>query len=209
MTIPILYQDDALLIVDKPAELLTVPGRGVDKQDCLINRIKLDEPNARIVHRLDMSTSGIVIIAKHHQAQAAMGQLFERREIHKKYTAVVSGELKALQGEVNLPLISDWPNRPKQKIDYEVGKAAQTHYEVIKHDQKENITRITLTPITGRTHQLRVHMLALGHPILGDNLYAPDAIRDKSERLLLHACAISFIHPLDSTPVNINAAAPF
>lgn len=209
MTIPILYQDDDVLIVDKPAELLTVPGRGADKQDCLINRIKVNEPNARIVHRLDMSTSGIVIIAKHYEAQVAMGRLFEQRNIQKKYTAIVAGKLKETQGRVDLPLICDWPNRPKQKVDHSEGKASQTDFEVIEYDDANNHSRITLKPITGRSHQLRVHMLAIGHPIVGDNLYAPETIRAQSPRLLLHASEIEFIHPLTQAVIKVLSASAF
>lgn len=209
MTIPILYQDDDVLIVDKPAELLTVPGRGADKQDCLINRIKVNEPNARIVHRLDMSTSGIVIIAKHYDAQAAMGRLFEQRNIQKKYTAVVAGRLKEKQGRVDLPLMCDWPNRPKQKVDHTEGKAAQTDFEVIAYDTSLEHSRVSLKPITGRSHQLRVHMLAMGHPIVGDNLYAPTIIREQSPRLLLHASEIEFIQPLTKAVIKVLSVPDF
>jgi len=209
MTIPILYEDDDLLIVNKPAELLTVPGRGADKQDCLINRIKRNEPNARIIHRLDMSTSGIVIIAKHHEAQVAMGHLFEQRNIQKNYIAVVGGELKEQKGRVDLPLICDWPNRPKQKVDHTEGKPAQTDFESLGFEPTKNQTRVALKPITGRSHQLRVHMLAIGHPIVGDNLYAPEPIKAQSSRLLLHASEIAFIQPLSKTKLHICSEPPF
>ena len=209
MTIPILYEDDDLLIVNKPAELLTVPGRGADKQDCLINRIKRNEPNARIIHRLDMSTSGIVIIAKHHEAQVAMGHLFEQRNIQKNYIAVVGGELKEQKGRVDLPLICDWPNRPKQKVDHTEGKPAQTDFESLGFEPTKNQTRVALKPITGRSHQLRVHMLAIGHPIVGDNLYAPEPIKAQSSRLLLHASEIAFIQPLSQTKLHICSEPPF
>jgi len=209
MTISILYEDDDLLIVNKPAELLTVPGRGADKQDCLINRIKLNEPNARIVHRLDMSTSGIVIIAKHHEAQVAMGRLFEQRNIQKHYIAVVGGEVKEQKGRVDLPLICDWPNRPKQKVDHIEGKPAQTDFERISYEPTKNQTRVALKPITGRSHQLRVHMLAMGHPIVGDNLYAPEPIKAQSSRLLLHASEIRFTHPLAGNELHIVSKPPF
>ena len=209
MSIPILYQDDDILIVDKPAELLTVPGRGADKQDCLIHRIKESEPNARIVHRLDMSTSGIVIIAKHYDAQVAMSRLFETRKIQKNYIAVVAGKFKEETGRVDLPLICDWPNRPKQKVDHEQGKAAQTDFATLAYDATQASTRVKLTPITGRSHQLRVHMLALGHPILGDNLYAPEPIRRQSSRLLLHANRIVFEQPITKKPIEVDCTAPF
>ena len=209
MSIPILYQDDDLLIVNKPAELLTVPGRGADKQDCLISRLKENEPNARIVHRLDMSTSGIVIIAKHYEAQVTMSRLFELRNIKKNYIAVVAGKLEKEKGRVDLPLICDWPNRPKQKVDHETGKAAQTDFEVLAYKAIQDSTRVKLTPITGRSHQLRVHMLALGHPILGDNLYAPEPIREQSSRLLLHANHIAFEQPITKKCIEVDCPPPF
>ncbi len=208
-TIPILYQDESLLIVDKPSGLLTVPGRGPEKQDCLINRLLKPFPNARIVHRLDQATSGIVIIALSHPAQKGMGQLFEKRKIEKSYQAVVHGILTLDQSEVNLPLICDWPNRPRQIVDHENGKQALTRYEVLERDQTNNRTRVLLKPVTGRSHQLRVHMQALGHSILGDGLYATGEALAASPRLLLHASTIDFKHPVTGETLSIQSPTPF
>lgn len=206
--ISILYQDEHLLIVDKPANLLTVPGRGADKQDCLITRLNKSYPNARIIHRLDMATSGIVVTALSHQAQAAMGQLFAQRQIKKVYSAIVAGKTP-LEGLIDLPLICDWENRPKQKVDTDNGKSAQTHYQQLNYSELDDTSTVELRPITGRSHQLRVHMLALGHPILGDYFYAPDKIKNQSQRLLLHAHQLHFTHPITHQPMHITSAIPF
>ncbi len=207
--IPILYQDDHLLVVDKPHDLLTTPGRGPDKQDCLISRILVDYPNARIIHRLDMATSGIVILALNYAAQVAMGKLFEQRLVEKVYIAVVQGQLAEPEGEVNLPLICDWVNRPRQKVCFETGKAAYTRYTCLQYDRANHCTRVKLEPKTGRSHQLRVHMMAQGSPILGDYFYASEEAMKKSDRLLLHAHQISFINPLTQQPLLIESTVPF
>ncbi len=207
--IPILYQDNDLLIVNKPSNLLSVPGRGEDKQDCLINRVIKVFPNARTVHRLDMATSGLVIVALSHTAQAAMGKLFEQRLIEKHYIAVVTGQIPHDSGRIDLPLICDWERRPIQKVDHEHGKPAQTDYTVINREPESNITRVKLTPLTGRSHQLRVHMLALGHPILGDYFYATETVFKQSTRLLLHASALHFEHPITGDSVVISSNPDF
>lgn len=206
--ISILHEDEHFLIVDKPADLLTVPGRGEDKQDCLINRLLLEWPNARIIHRLDMATSGVVVTALSHKAQATMGDLFAQRKVKKTYRAVVAGQI-ATAGKVDLPLICDWDNRPKQKVDFEHGKAAETHYNRLAYDSNTDSSTVELRPVTGRSHQLRVHMLALGHPILGDYFYAPKDILEKSPRLLLHAHQLAFTHPFTQENIEIEAAVPF
>jgi tRNA pseudouridine32 synthase/23S rRNA pseudouridine746 synthase len=206
--VSILYQDDDLLIVDKPENLLTVPGRGEDKQDCLINRLLPEWPSALIVHRLDMATSGIVVIALHRQAQAAMSELFAQRKVSKVYIAIVNGKVDK-QGEIDLPLICDWDNRPKQIVSVEHGKPAQTRFHLLQYDPEKDISRVELRPITGRSHQLRVHMLAIKHPILGDYFYAPIAIKNKSHRLLLHAHQLEFLHPITEKPMHITSALPF
>lgn len=211
--ISVLHEDEHLLIVNKPADLLTVPGRGPDKQDCLINRI-IHHPNnqhwknARIIHRLDMATSGIVVIALNKPAQTSMSILFAERKVSKAYTAVVDGQLTTEQ-TIKLPLICDWDNRPKQKVDYEHGKYAKTTVIPIDYDKTNNSSRVILVPLTGRSHQLRVHMLAIGHPMLGDYFYSPDAINNKSHRLLLHAHQITFSHPITQQIVNIESPTPF
>lgn len=219
LPIEILYEDTDLLIVNKPADLLTVPGRGPDKQDCLINRITHYGQNsksshasrwasARIIHRLDMATSGIVILALNHATQAAMGKLFSERKISKRYIAIVAGQVTRTE-DINFPLICDWPNRPKQKVDHEQGKHATTQIELASYNPSDDTSRILLTPITGRSHQLRVHMLAIGHPILGDYFYAPPDIKNQSNRLLLHAEYIAFLHPLTQEHINIHCPATF
>ncbi|MFC3150134.1 pseudouridine synthase [Litoribrevibacter euphylliae] len=209
--IDVYYQDDHMAMVAKPADLLTVPGRGPDKADCLISRIQENAPYARIVHRLDMATSGILVIAYTPTAHRELSRQFQDRETQKHYIAVVNGDLVAStgkkSGEVDLPLITDWPNRPKQKVCHESGKPSQTLWQVIEHS--DDRTRVKLTPITGRSHQLRVHMLALGHPILGDNLYACDEALAKSDRLLLHAEQLTVTHPVTQQPICAKARLDF
>jgi len=207
--IPLRWQDSTLVVADKPANLLSVPGRGPDKQDCLINRLLCELPNARIVHRLDMATSGMLIIAQSHAAQRHLSQQFAARTVQKTYRAVVAGKLASTIGCIDLPLLCDWPNRPKQKVDHENGKAALTHYTVIDYDARTDTSHIELKPVTGRSHQLRVHMQALGHPILGDEFYAPATIAGASARLLLHAHKISFEHPSTQQRISLTSPCPF
>ncbi len=204
-----LYADDSLIVVDKPTRLLSVPGRGEDKQDCLIARVKADYPDALIVHRLDFDTSGLVVLARGKAMHRALSIAFQEREVEKRYVAVVDGKLMATQGEVNLPLLVDWPNRPLHKVDFEHGKPSQTRFRQLAYDAATHSTRVELTPETGRTHQLRVHMLALGHVILGDPLYAEGETRAKAERLLLHAEFLAFTHPLSGQRLEFSAPAPF
>jgi tRNA pseudouridine32 synthase / 23S rRNA pseudouridine746 synthase len=204
----IVHLDPHLLIAVKPSGLLSVPGRGPDKQDCLIARLTQQIPDALVVHRLDMPTSGLMIFARGQEAQRLLSTAFANREIQKKYTAVVAGHMAADQGQVDLPLLTDWPNRPLQKIDHEIGKPALTRYTVLQR-QATDCTRVMLEPITGRTHQLRVHLCAIGHPILGDMLYAPPAIQNQSARLLLHACALHFTHPLTGKLLQFQHEPPF
>ncbi|MDO3386580.1 RluA family pseudouridine synthase [Gilvimarinus sp. SDUM040013] len=208
-SVSIIWQDADLLVVNKPSGLLTVPGRGPDKQDCLINRLLVDYPNSRIVHRLDQPTSGLVLVPQNHHAHKTLGKQFEQRQISKRYLAVVGGLLEQDQGDIELPLICDWPNRPRQMVDFANGKHALTRYRVIARDNEKRRTRVALTPVTGRSHQLRVHMQALGHPILGDNFYATQTLRDASERLLLHAEWISFAHPVTGDTVSLECPSEF
>lgn len=205
----IIHQDDNFLVVNKPSDLLTVPGRGPDNQECLINRLLLEFPNARIVHRLDYATSGLVIIPLNYEAQKNIGKQFELRQTQKQYIAVVDGIIKEESGQVDLPLICDWPNRPKQMVDHVNGKSAQTDFTVLGRDFDKSCTRLMLKPITGRSHQLRVHMMAINHAILGDRFYATGRALDASERLLLHAESISFIHPVSGETVQVSTPAPF
>ena len=202
------YEDDDLLIINKPPGLLTVPGKGEDKQDCLINRVKREYPEALIVHRLDMATSGLLILARNKSVQGKLGDMFQRKQIRKKYTAIVDGQVKTKQGIVSLPVITDWPNRPKQIVDFERGKHSVTHYNVISYNE-DKTTGIELIPVTGRTHQLRVHMQSLGHPIVGDRLYGRDHEVRSSSRLLLHATYLEFLHPEKSHNLIFHQPADF
>jgi len=204
-----LYTDEFLIVVEKPAGLLSVPGRSTDKQDCLMSRIKVEYPEALNVHRLDMDTSGIMLIARNPDMQRHLSHLFQIKNINKQYIAVVSGIIKHESGIIDLPLNSDWPNRPKQIIDYKNGKPAQTFYQVIDYDTKNKTTRVRLFPKTGRTHQLRVHMLALNHPVLGDRLYASQQIVAQANRLLLHASRLSFTHPISGQLITISSKPSF
>ena len=205
----VLYADDALLIVEKPAGLLAVPGRGEDKQDCLISRAQCEYPDALIVHRLDMGTSGIMLLARGKAMERALSILFQQRKVDKRYQAVVAGQLAVANGEINLPLITDWPNRPRQMVSFEFGKPSCTRYQVRAFMADTNTSRVELEPVTGRSHQLRVHLQALGHPILGDELYASAAVCAQAPRLLLHACRIRFPHPLTGEVISVNSAVPF
>lgn len=203
----IIYQDNDLLVLNKNSGILSVPGRLPEHQDCLQNRVQRVFPTATIVHRLDMATSGLLIMALNKPAHVEISRQFEKREIQKTYIARVYGELADEAGEVNLPLICDWPNRPMQKVDFENGKKALTQYRVLAREAQT--TLVELKPVTGRSHQLRVHMLALGHPIIGDRLYAhPDALA-LSKRLELHAQSITFAQPTSKTTLSFVAECEF
>lgn len=204
----VLHIDDDLIIVNKPAGLLSVPGRGEDKQDCLISRLQQTNPEALIVHRLDMPTSGILVLARSTNIQKQLSKKFQQREISKQYIAVVKGIVENATGAIDLPLITDWPNRPKQKVDYEHGKPSLTHYTVLTVNAEEQTSRLLLTPITGRSHQLRVHLLSIGHIIKGDALYSNTEAR-KNIRLHLHASKIIFTHPVTNKPLSIQCECPF
>ena len=205
----ILYLDDSLIVVDKPTGLLSVPGRGEDKHDCMITRVQAEFPDALIVHRLDMGTSGIMVMARGKTMERSLSILFQNRQVHKRYAAVVTGKVSPTRGEINLPLMTDWPNRPRQIVSFEWGKPSQTRYQVLAYDAVADTTRVDLEPLTGRTHQLRVHLQALGHPILGDELYADPLICAQVARLLLHAAAICFPHPQSGEILTINSPIPF
>lgn len=207
--LPLVHQDDTLLILNKPAGLLSVPGRGADKADCLASRVQRHFPEALIVHRLDMSTSGLLIMARGPHAQRQLSVLFEQRQVAKRYIALVEGYLATDSGEVNLPLITDWPNRPRQIIDMAHGKPSLTRYRRLAYLAAEDCSRVALEPVTGRSHQLRVHMQALGHPILGDALYASAATQAKAARLLLHAEWLAFPHPENHDVCEFTASASF
>ncbi len=204
----IVYQDKDILVVNKPAGLLTVPGKGPDKQDCLVNRVQIDFPEVLVVHRLDMATSGLLILARNKQIQGRLGDKFQRHEVKKQYVAVVNGHVTANQGVIDLPLITDWPNRPKQMVEFQRGKASVTHFQVISRNP-DNTTSLKLYPLSGRTHQLRVHMQSLGHPIVGDKLYGITNCSPQSERLLLHAKELNFLHPDSGKIIAIQREADF
>lgn len=200
------YQDDFLLVVNKPAGLLAVPGRGADKQDCLAARLQQQFPDTLVVHRLDMATSGLMVFARGEAMQRRLSQMFRERTVDKRYVAIVTGELVAAHGEIDLPIAEDWPNRPRRKIDRAKGKPSLTRYRLLAFDAASNTSRVELEPVTGRTHQLRLHLAAIGHPILGDALYG-DA--NSAPRLLLHASTLGFSHPQSNAPLNFVCPALF
>lgn len=204
----LLFADDSLLVVDKPAGLLSVPGRGDDKQDCLVSRVHVEFPDALAVHRLDMSTSGLLLLARGEDMHRQLSRLFRERLVEKRYEALLDGLLAETVGEVDLPLICDWPNRPRQKVDFAIGKHSLTRFARLGLDPERHSTRIQLEPVTGRSHQLRVHMAALGHPILGDELYGTDD-DPRTDRLTLHATDLAFTHPLTAVEMRFHSAAPF
>ena len=187
----IVHVDGQVVVADKPAGLLCVPGRGPALADCLASRVQARWPDALVVHRLDMATSGLVVFGRGAAVQRALSIAFADRQVHKRYEAVVAGLLADETGEITLPLAADWPNRPRQQVDQAAGKPSLTRWQVLARDQARGTTRLSLTPITGRTHQLRVHLAAIGHAILGDALYAPAPWALAAPRLLLHACTLS------------------
>jgi tRNA pseudouridine32 synthase/23S rRNA pseudouridine746 synthase len=209
MTPAFLYLDDSMLLVDKPSGLLAVPGRGEAGLDNQAARVQAAVADALVVHRLDMSTSGLMLFARGKEMQRRLSHAFAQREVHKEYVAVVDGLVGTEHGEIDLPLLTDWPNRPKQKVDFADGKPALTRYTVLERDAARGTTRLRLEPVTGRSHQLRVHLLAIGHPIAGDALYAPPDALAKAPRLLLHAQSLALPHPVDGRPMRFHSPAPF
>ena len=207
------------MVLNKPAGLLSVPGKGDDKQDCLSARVQAVFPGACVVHRLDMATSGLMVMALNPATQRALNRQFELRMVHKRYVAVVHGDLNSTVGPggstsntwhlIDLPIAVDWPNRPLRVVDAAVGKSSQTHWQVVHFDAARNTTRVALKPITGRSHQLRVHMLAVGHPILGDALYAPAHVQVRAARLLLHAEELMVNHPHTGKSLVLSSRPPF
>ena len=201
----ILYKDDDIIVVDKPAGLLSVPGR--ELPDCLQSRLLALYPDSLLVHRLDMATSGVMVFARNKTAQRHLGLQFERRHTSKTYIARVDGNIAGETGRINLPLIADWPNRPRQMVSWERGKPSITDWEVIARE--EAATRLALHPVTGRSHQLRVHCWAMGHPILGDRIYAVDKVFKAAARLQLHAWKLRLRHPKDGEPMTFESVCPF
>ncbi len=257
MPFHLLHADGHLLVLNKPSGLLAVPGRGPDKQDCLSTRVQAEYPDALIVHRLDMDTSGLLIMARGPEMQRQLSMAFAARQVKKRYIAVVAGHLPPPDtpdgwGLIDLPLIVDWPNRPRSIVDHELGKPSQTRWRVLQalpsppgpsphageraggmnspplppgegggegsdlqgrkqsaNDIPVPTTRLELDPLTGRSHQLRVHLQALGHPILGDPLYAPPAVLTAAGRLLLHASRLAFAHPVTGADLHFESPPPF
>ncbi|OWF80417.1 bifunctional tRNA pseudouridine(32) synthase/23S rRNA pseudouridine(746) synthase RluA [Yersinia rohdei] len=204
----ILYQDEHIMVVNKPSGLLSVPGRAPENKDSIMTRILADFPTAESVHRLDMATSGVMVVALTKAAERELKRQFREREPKKSYVARVWGHLAQDEGLIDLPLICDWPNRPKQKVCYETGKSSQTEYLVLSRDA-DGSTRVKLSPITGRSHQLRVHMLSIGHPILGDGFYAPPEAKAMASRLQLHAQELYITHPELGTALHFKCEADF
>ncbi|KAA8732792.1 RNA pseudouridine synthase [Acinetobacter qingfengensis] len=204
----ILFEDDDLVIINKPVGLLSVPGRLPEHYDSCYTRILKLYPTAKVTHRLDMATSGILMFAKHRDAEVAVSKMFQKKNIEKHYLALVEGQLSGV-GDVEAPIMTDWPNRPKQKIDFIEGKAAKTLYYSMGFDGQHQISRIRLIPITGRSHQLRLHMAYIGHPITGDKLYHPEPQRSMLNRMALHASYLALQHPLRHNRLEIISAPEF
>jgi len=205
----VIHQDDRLLVADKPAGLLCVPGRGPDKADCLSARVMAHCLDAMVVHRLDMGTSGLVLFGRGPHMQRQLSMAFARRQVHKRYEAVVAGLVANEHGEIKLPLITDWPNRPRQMVCHERGKPSLTRWRVISRDKLAGTSRLALEPVTGRSHQLRVHLAAIGHAIVGDELYAPEAWVQGRPRMLLHACSLVLEPVTDAGACAFDSPVPF
>ncbi|MDO8447812.1 MAG: pseudouridine synthase [Rhodoferax sp.] len=210
--VTVLYADEAMLVLDKAAGLLSVPGRGEDKQDCLSTRVQRLYADALVVHRLDMATSGVMVMARNPAVQRSLNDAFASRAVTKRYVAVVDGipaapvEAWAL---IDLPIIVDWPNRPRRVIDHQLGKPSVTRWRVLSHNERDQTTRVELEPVTGRSHQLRVHMQAVGHSIVGDALYGSPLAHATADRLLLHACTLELIHPVTGQAMGFVSRAHF
>lgn len=202
----ILHADDDIIVLDKPSGLLTVPGKDPALADSLETRVQAQWPTSKVVHRLDKDTSGVLLMALNKRALGILGSQFEHRQTTKAYVARVWGALMPDTGLVDLPLATDWENKPRQRVDHERGRASKTEWSVM--EREANATRVRLTPLTGRTHQLRVHMMSLGHPILGDPFYATGEALATADRLQLHAAELGFTHP-DGTPMQFVSPTPF
>ena len=204
----ILFEDSHLVVLNKPGGVLSVPGRGEDKQDCVLTRLQRTHANAMVVHRLDMATSGLMVFALHSDSQRALSMVFEARQVNKRYLAWVDGLLPVSNDwqTIDLALMADWPNRPLQKIDVN-GKPSVTQWRCLQQQTNQNTSLVQLHPLTGRSHQLRVHMLAIGHAILGDALYAPALPNEHG--LMLHASELGFVHPFTQEAMHWQSAPPW
>ncbi|MHC4415380.1 MAG: RluA family pseudouridine synthase [Planctomycetota bacterium] len=203
----VLYHDDRVLVLNKPAGLLSVPGRGPDKRDSLADRAARQRPGARIVHRLDRETSGVMVMALDPEAHRELSRQFQQRAVAKRYVAVVAGVVDADQGEIDLPLRKDLDHPPRHMVDRQLGRRALTRWRVLCRHRDQ--TRLELRPVTGRSHQLRLHLKAMGNPILGDDLYAPRQVAAMADRLLLHAQSLAFDHPATGDRMTFVAECPF
>ncbi|MEZ9236511.1 bifunctional tRNA pseudouridine(32) synthase/23S rRNA pseudouridine(746) synthase RluA [Shewanella sp. 10N.286.52.A9] len=203
----IIHEDKDIIVLNKPSGLLSIPGREAQYHDSIYSRVLEKHPNAQIVHRLDMATSGVIVVALRRNAERELKRQFRDRETAKTYYARVAGHVNPAIKQVDYPLICDWPNRPKQKVDHKLGKPSLTYVEVISYAKQS--TLVKLTPITGRSHQLRIHMMAIGHVILGDGFYADPLAKRLSTRLLLHATELSFNHPYHQQALTFKAEVPF
>ena len=207
--VTVLHADDHLIVTDKPAGLLAVPGRGEAGRDNLATRVQALYVDALVVHRLDMATSGLLLFARGATVQRQLSQAFAQRRVHKLYVAIVEGHLLPEEGQINAPLAADWPQRPRQKVDLHHGKPSLTHWRVLAHGSANGSdhTRLCLEPVTGRSHQLRVHLQHIGHPVRGDALYAPAPLL--APRLLLHAEQLGFAHPVTGQAMHFHSTAAF
>jgi len=203
----VLYHDDYIVALDKPSGLLSVKGIGPSKIDCLALRAASAIEGARIVHRLDMDTSGVIVLARDAETHRELSRQFQDREVEKEYVAVVGGSLKEDSGDIDIPIRKDMDNPPKQCVDYDQGKSSQTAWSVLQ--RKPDCTRVLLAPKTGRSHQLRVHLKEIGHPILGDNLYAPPELLAMAGRLQLHAQKLVVTHPASKERITFYSSCPF
>lgn len=202
----ICYQDDDILVLNKPSGLLSVPGKAPEHRDSLSWRVQRVFPTARVVHRLDMATSGLLVMAMHLQSQRHLNRQFAERVVKKRYIAWLEGLLTVKAGTIEVPLICDWPNRPQQKVCFVHGKQACTHFRLLA--QTNTASQVELIPFTGRSHQLRVHMQWLGHPIIGDKFYGSQPI-SKDQRLQLHAESLQFLHPTHGYWLHFRAKSLF
>jgi len=209
MALDVIHQDDRIIVLNKPTGLLSVPGIGPEKLDCLASRAQCEFPGARIVHRLDRDTSGVIVMALDAEAHRELSRQFHDREVQKVYIAIVAGIVEQDEGKIDLPMRKDMDpeNAPCQIIDHERGRAAVTNYRVLKRDA--DCSRLELRPITGRSHQLRLHLQSIGHPILGDNLYSPPEVIALADRLMLHAQSLWLVHPGTAEPMTFEAECPF